>query len=92
MIDGEDYSLRELSGFAVECVQNFGDETAAQQLRQGFALIALSLAGDNGPKYTPDSIDEGIDYVLSLPARVSKQLTEAVTLLNNEDMDDARKN
>lgn len=86
-IDGDTYTLRELSGLAVEEAQQCNGE-----MRQGYALIALSLVGPHGPLYPPDKLADGLAYVLGLPTRVSQQLTDAVAKLNFADLDDARKN
>jgi len=86
--DADDvYRLRELSGYAVHCVQDIDNE-----MSQGFALIALSLTDEVGrPLYLPESVNDGVDYVMSLPTRVSQILTDAVQELNSVGLDDARK-
>jgi len=87
-IGGDVYSLRELSGAAVEAAQ---EQSSAA--RQGYALIALSLLdGTGAPMFVIDRVDAGVAHVMSLPARISQGLTAAVEALNATDLDDARKN
>ena len=86
-IDGEQYHLRELSGGAVEAMGEITNPTT-----QGLALVALSLLDENGPKFSTDELEAGLVYVRELPNRVLTRLCDAVKVLNQSSMDDARKN
>jgi hypothetical protein len=84
---GDTFRLRELSGLAVELAAAQTSDT-----RQGYALLALSLAGSDGaPLFNGDNLDDGIATVMALPARVSQSLSEVVAELNGGGTDDAEK-
>lgn len=87
-IDGDEYRLRELSGLAVDLAGRQAGDT-----RQGYALVALSLIGETDALlYSESTLDEGVAWVMGLPTRVSRQLSDAVAALNADELDDARKN
>lgn len=86
-IDGVEYRLRELSGGAVEEMGDIENPTT-----QGLALVAFSLVGDDGPIFKTDDLEAGLAHVRALPNRVLTRLSDAVMVLNDSSMDDARKN
>ena len=86
IIDGEEFCIRELSGLAVETAQK-----EATDVRQGYAILALSLADVQGnPIYKVEELDIALGRIVAMPARVLTQLTDAVQALNQAD--DAAKN
>jgi len=86
---GHSYHLRELSAGAVEAL-----DAGASEYAQALALVALSLsAADGTPRFTRETLDEGLAEVRALPAAVLRDaLIPAARELNGDGLDDARGN